>query len=60
MIAEAVDIVKETYFAILMDRASHGPILLASPMGGMNIESVAQSHPDQIFVVSVTCLIRSF
>ena len=39
----------EAYFAILMDRKSQGPVLLGSPMGGMDIEAVAHSSPDKIF-----------
>lgn len=49
MIAEAVDIAKETYFAILMDRAANGPVLVASPDGGMDIEHVAETTPERIF-----------
>lgn len=42
MIAEAVRLVKEFYFAILFDRTyDKGPILVASPKGGMDIEEVA-------------------
>ncbi|KAF9145953.1 Succinate--CoA ligase [GDP-forming] subunit beta, mitochondrial [Mortierella sp. GBA39] len=49
MIAEALDISKETYFAILMDRDSGGPVMVGSPDGGMDIEQVAATHPDHIF-----------
>ena len=54
MVAEAVDIVKETYFAILMDRASRGSIIIASPMGGVDIEAVAKNYPEKMFIVSIT------
>ena len=40
MIAEALDISKETYFAILLDRAYDGPVMIGSPVGGMDIEEV--------------------
>lgn len=40
---------RETYFAILMDRESQGPVLVASPAGGMNIEEVAAQTPHLIF-----------
>jgi len=40
---------KEMYFAILMDRASQGPMLLGSPCGGVNIEDVAATQPEMIF-----------
>ena len=52
MVAEALDIARETYFAILMDRESGGPVLVGSPEGGVDIEEVAESSPHLIFKVS--------
>jgi len=49
MVAHALDIKKETYLAILMDRESGGPVIVASPDGGMDIEKVAEETPDRIF-----------
>jgi len=49
MIAEALDIKKEYYFAILMDRSMGGPVMVASPDGGVDIETVAEKTPDRIF-----------
>ncbi|KAK2176791.1 hypothetical protein NP493_640g03039 [Ridgeia piscesae] len=49
MVAEALDIERETYFAILIDRTYGGPVLIGSPQGGMDIEEVAESSPDAIF-----------
>ena len=34
-----------------MDRASGGPVMVGSPMGGMDIEEVAETDPDQIHKV---------
>lgn len=51
MIAESVDIARETYVCILMDRQHNGPVLIASPAGGMDIEAVAEKHPEQIKTV---------
>lgn len=48
MIAEAVDIKSEFYLAILLDRASGGPIIVASPEGGMDIEKVAEQNPQAV------------
>ncbi|KFM77485.1 Succinyl-CoA ligase [GDP-forming] subunit beta, mitochondrial, partial [Stegodyphus mimosarum] len=48
MIAEAIDIARETYLAILMDRESGGPVIIASPAGGVDIEEVASKTPDLI------------
>ncbi|CAK8689402.1 unnamed protein product [Clavelina lepadiformis] len=49
MVAEALDIARETYFAILMDRAHNGPVMVGSPAGGMDIEEVAEKTPHLIF-----------
>jgi len=49
MIAESLTFDNEKYFAILMDRSYDGPVMVASPMGGMDIEQVAEEHPNQIF-----------
>ena len=48
MVAEAIDIVRETYFCILMDREYNGPVIVASPDGGVDIEEVAEKTPDRI------------
>lgn len=49
MVAEALDIERETYFAILMDREHNGPVMVGSPAGGMDIEEVAATTPELIF-----------
>lgn len=49
MVAEALDISRETYFAILLDRAFDGPVMIGSPIGGVDIEEVAEKQPDKIF-----------
>ncbi|XP_026671193.1 succinate--CoA ligase [GDP-forming] subunit beta, mitochondrial isoform X2 [Ceratina calcarata] len=51
MIAESVSIARETYVCILMDRTHNGPVLIASPSGGMDIESVAENSPSLIKTV---------
>jgi succinyl-CoA synthetase beta subunit len=51
MVAEALDIARETYFAILMDRESGGPVMVGSPQGGVDIEEVAEKSPHLIFKV---------
>jgi succinyl-CoA synthetase beta subunit len=48
MVAAAVDISKEYYIGITLDRASACPVLIASSEGGMEIEEVAEQHPDKI------------
>jgi len=46
---ERVYMRREMYLSILMDRASQGPLMVASPHGGTSIEDVAASNPDVIF-----------
>jgi succinyl-CoA synthetase beta subunit len=48
MVAEAVDITHEYYLAILMDRATCRPVIVASTEGGMSIEDVAHETPEKI------------
>jgi succinyl-CoA synthetase beta subunit len=52
MVAEALDISRETYFAIVLDRDHDGPVMVGSPVGGMDIEEVAENQPDKIFKVN--------
>lgn len=52
MVAEALNISRETYFAILLDRACNGPVMVGSPQGGVDIEEVAVTSPELIFKVS--------
>lgn len=51
MVAESYDIARETYLAILMDRAYQGPVIVGSPKGGVDIEEVANSTPEHIHKV---------
>lgn len=51
MVAESYDIARETYLAILMDRTFQGPVIVASPKGGMDIEEVAKTTPEHIHKV---------
>ena len=53
MVAQALDITRETYFAILMDRSFAGPVMVGSPAGGMDIEEVASKTPELIFKVAL-------
>ena len=53
MVAEAIDITRETYFCILMDREYMGPVIVASPDGGVDIEEVAEKTPERIMKLPV-------
>ena len=48
LVAAGVDIAKEYYLAITVDRARNTNTLIASAEGGVEIEAVAESNPDAI------------
>ena len=48
LVEEGMDIRKEYYFGIVIDRASNCPVLMASTEGGMEIEKVAAETPEKI------------
>jgi len=48
LIAAAVDIAKEYYVSITLDRNRGTPIVIASAEGGVEIEHVAKTNPDAI------------
>jgi succinyl-CoA synthetase beta subunit len=50
---DATDIDKEYYLAILMDRATSKPVIIASTEGGMDIEEVAENTPEKILKVLI-------
>eukprot|EP00471_Norrisiella_sphaerica_P013077 CAMPEP_0184496564 /NCGR_PEP_ID=MMETSP0113_2-20130426/34271_1 /TAXON_ID=91329 /ORGANISM="Norrisiella sphaerica, Strain BC52" /LENGTH=429 /DNA_ID=CAMNT_0026883241 /DNA_START=84 /DNA_END=1373 /DNA_ORIENTATION=+ len=52
-VTERLFLRKETYFAILMDRGSGGPMLVGSSEGGMDIEAVAAQTPELIHNVAI-------
>ncbi|MDR0532505.1 MAG: ADP-forming succinate--CoA ligase subunit beta [Verrucomicrobiales bacterium] len=49
LIAESVNIDREIYFAIVMDRSVNAPVIIASRQGGMDIEAVADKNPEAIY-----------
>jgi succinyl-CoA synthetase beta subunit len=48
LIEEPISIVKEFYIGVVPDRASQRNVLIVSAMGGMDIEAVAEEHPEAI------------
>lgn len=48
LVAESADISREIYFAILLDRATAAPLIVASTEGGVEIEAVAAKSPEKI------------
>jgi succinyl-CoA synthetase beta subunit len=52
-ITDGVDIEKEFYLALLVDRASGRIAMVASTEGGMDIEEVAHSTPEKIHTITI-------
>jgi succinyl-CoA synthetase beta subunit len=48
LISEPIDIAREYYLGAIIDRSKAQPILIASPEGGVEIEEVAEKHPEKI------------
>lgn len=57
LVEEAVPIKQEIYLAVTQDRASQRDVLIVSTMGGVNIEEVAEEHPDAIAKVLIDPLL---
>ncbi|KAL3319358.1 Succinate--CoA ligase [GDP-forming] subunit beta, mitochondrial [Cichlidogyrus casuarinus] len=55
MVAEALDIKKERYIAILLDRKTSSFAIVYSNEGGMDIEEVAANTPEKIFHECIDC-----
>jgi succinyl-CoA synthetase beta subunit len=53
LVAESADIAREIYFAILLDRATAAPLVVASTEGGVEIEAVAEKSPEKIIQESI-------
>ncbi len=49
LVEEALDIDKELYIGIVIDRAQEAPVVMASSEGGVEIEKVAAETPELIF-----------
>jgi len=49
LVEEALDIDRELYIGIVIDRAREAPVVMASSEGGVEIEKVASETPERIF-----------
>lgn len=57
LVTEAVNIDKEYYVSILIDRKSKSPLMMLSRAGGMDIEQVAKETPEKIEKIVIDPLI---
>ena len=53
LVEQGLDIARELYVAILLDREREMPVIIASCQGGMEIEALAREHPDAVFKTHV-------
>lgn len=57
LIEEPCDIAKELYLGAVIDRSKQRIVLMASTEGGVEIEKVAESHPEKILTMTVDPLV---
>lgn len=57
MVSKAVDIVRELYLSIIVDRSIGAPVILASPEGGVDIEELARTKPERILKIVIDPII---
>ncbi len=53
LLDKAVDIQKEIYLGIVIDRANRRAVMMASSEGGVEIEEVARTNPDAIKKITI-------
>ncbi len=51
LIEEGLDIQKELYAGVVVDRSRQATVLMVSEAGGMEIEEVAATHPEKIVTI---------
>jgi succinyl-CoA synthetase beta subunit len=49
LVEQGLRIARELYLGLVLDRTTERPVLMVSPEGGVEIEKVAEEHPDRIF-----------
>ena len=57
LVEQGLDIAKELYFSIIVDRATAKIVIMASTEGGMDIEEVAEATPEKIIKIPVDPLL---
>jgi len=53
LVEEGLEVVKELYLGIVVDRALAMPVIMVSESGGMDIEEIAATSPEKILKVAV-------
>lgn len=52
-VVEKVNVIKERYLSITLDRKNQCPVMLASSEGGVNIEDIAEKNPSAIKILPI-------
>jgi succinyl-CoA synthetase beta subunit len=53
LVEEGLQMTRELYLSLVLDRAAGKPVMMASAAGGMDIEEVAESTPEKIVKVYI-------
>uniref|UniRef100_A0A0A9YLK6 Succinyl-CoA ligase [GDP-forming] subunit beta, mitochondrial n=1 Tax=Lygus hesperus TaxID=30085 RepID=A0A0A9YLK6_LYGHE len=53
LIHEGINFTEEKYFAIVLDRAYGGPVIIVSQEGGVDIEEVSEKNPEALTIVPI-------
>lgn len=53
LVEEKLCIEKEYYLSITIDRSSRKPVLLASYMGGVEVEELVRKHPESLLKITI-------
>jgi len=57
LIAQKVDVLDEWYLSVILDRLNKCPMVIFSPLGGVDIEETARTCPDKIAKIAVNPLL---
>ncbi|KAG0600121.1 hypothetical protein M758_11G008900 [Ceratodon purpureus] len=53
-LCQKLNLINEMYFAIVLDRVSAGPVMIACSKGGTSIEDLAEKYPKMIIKVPIS------
>src|SRR5579862_4943332 len=53
LVEEGLQMARELYLSLLLDRAAGKPVMMASAAGGMDIEEVAEKTPEKIVKIYI-------
>jgi succinyl-CoA synthetase beta subunit len=53
LITETADVAQEYYLGVVIDRKNARAVLIASPDGGMDIETIAHDNPERILTIPI-------